>query len=74
MKPKKIILLGATGSVGSSTLRLIEEKRAYFDLVGISANKNVKLLKLISEKFDVKYVSYNKNYNNIKFNKNINIL
>ena len=74
MKPKKIILLGATGSVGSSTLRLIEEKREYFDLVGISANKNVKLLKLISEKFDVKYVSYNKNYNNIKFNKNINIL
>ena len=70
MKSKKLILLGATGSVGSSALRLIEEKREHFDLVGISANKNVELLKKISEKFDVKYVSYNKNDNDTKFNKN----
>lgn len=74
MKTKNIVLLGATGSIGSSTLKLIQEHRDYFNLIGISANQNVQLLKLISEKFNVKYVCYNQNLNDIKFDKSIRVL
>lgn len=74
MKTKNIVLLGATGSIGSSTLKLIQEHRDCFNLIGISANQNVQLLKLISEKFNVKYVCYNQNLNDIKFDKSIRVL
>ena len=57
MTHKNIILLGATGSIGKSTLNLIRQKRERFNLIGISAYKNTEQLKLISEEFNVKYVS-----------------
>ena len=45
MKNKKnIILLGATGSIGNSVLRLLRKNRDYFNLIGISAHNNAKLL------------------------------
>ena len=39
MKTKNIVLLGATASIGSSTLKLIQEHRDCFNLIGISANQ-----------------------------------
>ncbi len=53
---KKIILLGATGSIGNSTLELIRNKRDLFKLVGVSANKNMKSLSKIVNEFDVKHI------------------
>ncbi len=54
MKTKKdIILLGSTGSIGESALRLIRENRDKFNLIGISAHNNVKLLSEIVNEFDV---------------------
>ena len=53
---KNIILLGATGSIGASTLNLIRQQRDKFNLIGISAYKNAEKLKLISEEFYVKNV------------------
>ncbi len=34
MTSKNIILLGATGSIGTSTLNLIRQKREKFNLIG----------------------------------------
>ena len=54
MKSKKdIILLGSTGSIGKSSLRLLRENRDKFNLIGVSAHNNVKLLSEIVNEFDV---------------------
>ena len=74
MTHKNIILLGATGSIGTSTLNLIRQKRERFNLIGISAYKNTEQLKLISEEFNVKYVSYFKNNKNIEFNEKTKVM
>ena len=66
---KNIILLGATGSIGKSTLNLIRQNREKFNLIGISAYKNTEQLKLISDEFNVKNVCFLKNDKNIIFNK-----
>ena len=69
MTLKNIILLGATGSIGKSTLNLIRQKREKFNLIGISAYKNTEQLKLISEEFNVKNICFFKNDKDITFNK-----
>ena len=74
MTLKNIILLGATGSIGKSTLKLIRKKREKFNLIGISAYEKTEHLKLISEEFDVKNVCFFKNDLDIKFNKETKIL
>ena len=74
MTLKNIILLGATGSIGKSTLKLIRKKREKFNLIGISAYEKTEQLKLISEEFDVKNNCFFKNDLDIKFNKEIKVL
>ena len=61
MTLKNIILLGATGSIGNSTLKLIRQKRDEFNLIGISAYSNVDQLKMIANEFGVKNICYFKN-------------
>ena len=58
-------MLGATGSIGNSALRLLRKKRDYFNLVGVSAHNNAKLLSQIVNEFDVPNVVLS-NPNNIK--------
>ena len=54
MKSKKdIILLGSTGSIGKSSLRLLRENRDKFNLIGVSAHNNARLLSEIVNEFDV---------------------
>ncbi|HSI68285.1 MAG TPA: 1-deoxy-D-xylulose-5-phosphate reductoisomerase, partial [Planococcus sp. (in: firmicutes)] len=48
---KRIILLGATGSIGVQTLDIIREHAEQFELVGFSAGKNVGLTKEIIKEF-----------------------
>ena len=74
MTLKNVILLGATGSIGKSTLNLIRRKREKFNLIGISAYEKTKQLKLISEEFDVENVCYFKNDLGISFNKKVRVL
>ena len=50
---KNIILLGATGSIGESSLRLLRKNKEKFNLIGVSAHDNVKLLSQIVNEFDV---------------------
>ncbi len=40
MTPKRIILLGATGSIGTTTLRVLRAHPDHFQLVGIAARSN----------------------------------
>jgi len=44
MKKKRIIILGSTGSIGLTTIKLILEDRQSFDVVLLTANKNYKML------------------------------
>ena len=53
---KKIILLGATGSIGKSTLNLLRNNRDKFNLIGVSAHNNASLLSKIVNEFDVPHV------------------
>ncbi len=54
-KPR-IVLLGATGSIGESTLRVIAAHRDRLELVGIAARSNQARLAEIARQFGVKHV------------------
>ena len=53
---KKIILLGATGSIGNSALRLLRNNKNLYHLIGVSAHNNAKLLSEIVNEFNVQNV------------------
>ena len=48
---KKILILGSTGSIGTNALELIRNNREYYQVIGISGNKNIDLLKKQIEEF-----------------------
>ena len=50
---KRVIILGSTGSVGTQALDVIRHERDQFEVVGLSANENEKLLKEQAEEFEV---------------------
>ncbi len=50
---KNIVLLGSTGSIGESCLRLLRKNKEQYNLIGVSANNNAKLLSKIVNEFDV---------------------
>jgi len=49
---KKVIVLGSTGSLGIQTLKLLKKHKKHFQLVGILANSNEKLLMGQAKDFD----------------------
>ena len=56
-KAKRIILLGATGSIGSNTLKIIQQFPDDFQLVGISACRNSQALAQIAETYTVQSIA-----------------
>ncbi len=50
-KKRKIVILGSTGSIGTQTLKIIDNYNELFEVVGISGNKNYKLLNEQIEKY-----------------------
>ncbi|MBA4137555.1 MAG: 1-deoxy-D-xylulose-5-phosphate reductoisomerase [Opitutus sp.] len=54
---RRIVLLGATGSIGESTLRVIAAHRDRLELVGIAANGRYQRLAEIAREFNVKHVA-----------------
>ncbi len=74
MTYKNIILLGATGSIGTSTLNLIRKKREKFNLIGVSTYEKTEQLKLISEEFNVKNVCFFKNDQETTFDESIKVM
>ncbi|MGD1822402.1 MAG: 1-deoxy-D-xylulose-5-phosphate reductoisomerase [Pleomorphochaeta sp.] len=66
---KKVIILGATGSIGSTCLKAIEEKTLPIEVVAISANTNYKKLEEISLKHNISNLLLtNSDYRNTNFN------
>ena len=60
---KKIAILGSTGSIGQSTLNVIQKDKKNFDIILLSANNNYKLLINQARKFNAKNVLIkNNNY------------
>ena len=54
---KRILLLGATGSIGSQTLDIIEKEKENFTLVGAAFNRNIKKFTEVLKRFpDLKYI------------------
>ena len=53
---KNILLLGATGSIGSSVLSVIEQNKNELNLIGISLNSNITKGTKIIEKFSPSFV------------------
>ncbi len=54
---KKVVLLGATGSIGENTLQVLRAHKDRLELVGIAAQKNTGKLAEIAHEFSVKHVS-----------------
>ncbi len=53
---RKVLLLGASGNIGSQTLDILEKDRASFELIGISVGKRVeKIADIISRFPNIKY-------------------
>ena len=50
---KKIAILGSTGSIGTTSLKIIEKKRKLFNIELLSANKNYKKICKQIVKFNV---------------------
>ncbi|HWL16259.1 MAG TPA: Gfo/Idh/MocA family oxidoreductase, partial [Opitutus sp.] len=55
--PKRVVLLGATGSIGENTLRVIAAHRDKLQLVGIAARRNHERLAQIARDFQVPHVA-----------------
>jgi len=55
-RKKRVVLLGATGSIGENTLRVIAAHRDKLELVGVAARSNWQKLAAIARQFDVRSV------------------
>jgi len=55
--PKRLVLLGATGSIGENTLRVVAAHRDKLQLVGIAARQNHERLAQIARDFQVPHVA-----------------
>lgn len=56
-KPKKLVILGATGSIGTQALDLKRRAPQIFDIVGLSAYSNLELLKKQISEFQPRKVA-----------------
>jgi len=75
---KKIVILGSTGSIGKSLIKILKKNKKNFDIELLSANKNYKELLKQAKLFNVKniIISDKKTYSYLKRKKkikNINI-
>ena len=73
---KKIIILGSTGSIGSTTIKIINRDKNFFNVILLTANKNYKKLFLQAKKINCKNILIHdeKSYFlSLKKNKNINL-
>ncbi|MDR1413750.1 MAG: 1-deoxy-D-xylulose-5-phosphate reductoisomerase [Puniceicoccales bacterium] len=53
---RNIVILGATGSIGTSAINVIRRHRKYFNIIGIAANTSVERLAQIANEFQVENV------------------
>jgi 1-deoxy-D-xylulose-5-phosphate reductoisomerase len=58
-RPKRVVLLGSTGSIGTSTIKVAEDLPGEVRLIGLAAGGNADLLVEQAKKFGVAQVSIN---------------
>lgn len=58
-RPRRVVLLGSTGSIGTSTIKVAEDLPGEIRLVGLAAGGNADLLVEQAKKFGVSKVSIN---------------
>lgn len=65
---KKIAILGSTGSIGKNTLEIVQTFPERFKVIGLTAGKNISLLKDQIDKFrpEIVAVSTEKDYKDLK--------
>ncbi|MEO0509602.1 MAG: 1-deoxy-D-xylulose-5-phosphate reductoisomerase [Verrucomicrobiota bacterium] len=65
---KNVVLLGATGSIGSNTLRVLRKHKDRLNLVGVAARSNYEALAEICREFQVKHaaITDESSYNSAK--------
>ena len=56
MHKKNIVIYGATGSIGESTLNIIRDNKENFNVVGLTCNENINKVSKIANEFDCKNV------------------
>lgn len=54
---KNVVILGATGSIGSSALRVLREHKDKLNLIGVAARSNYQALAEICTEFDVRHAA-----------------
>lgn len=54
---RRIVLLGATGSIGENTLRVLRANRDHLELVGVAAHRNAGKLFAICREFGVRHAA-----------------
>ena len=59
MKKINIVIFGATGSIGQSTLAIVKKNPELFNIEGVTCNSNIKKLIKIAKEFNVKKVGFN---------------
>ncbi|MFA5324311.1 MAG: 1-deoxy-D-xylulose-5-phosphate reductoisomerase, partial [Smithella sp.] len=69
---KKITILGSTGSIGESALDVIEKNPERFQVVALSAGRNIRLLKKQIEKFHPQVVAVASKDNAFKLREALN--
>ena len=52
---KRLILMGASGSIGTQTIDVIKEHKDELELVGVSVGKNTEYLKQLLDTFKIRY-------------------
>lgn len=54
---KRVVLLGATGSIGESALKVLRKHRDQLQLVGVAANRNAAKLAAVAHEFGARHVA-----------------
>lgn len=68
---KKISILGSTGSIGKQALEVIDSLNGHFEVIGLSAGKNIELLKQQIHKYKPEIVSVKDEEASIELQKEI---
>ena len=66
---KKVVILGSTGSIGKTLLKIIEKDKKNFQIILLTANKNYKLVIDQAKKFNVKNIIISDYQNYLKAKK-----
>ena len=54
---KKVVILGSTGSIGRNTLQVIDALRSEYEVIALSAHRNLDLLAEQVKKFNPRYAA-----------------